>query len=74
MDHVFALTLIGAFAGSIAIGTLRGSIQGALISGWMLAPMSWWLKLNAKLNATAKPANIFYENDCSADDVERYRH
>ena len=40
----------------------------------MIAPMTWWVKLNAKLNATNRPDNIFYENDCSGVDVESFRH
>lgn len=74
LDHCFALGLIGAATGAINGGLPRHIIGGALLGGWMVAPMLWWFKLNGKFGSTNRPANIFYEDDATSEEIERFRH
>ena len=40
----------------------------------MLAPTSWWLKLQGlKPGEGKKPVNIFYTNDTTPEEIERFQ-
>lgn len=73
-DHMYALTLIGAFSMGIYGGMPRFWFTGAFIGGMLIAPMSWWLMKQGRINAQARHSNIFYDNACSKDEIERIQH
>ena len=73
-DHMKALTIIGAFSMGIYGGMPRFWFTGAFIGGMLVAPMSWWLIKQGRLNAQARHSNIFYENSVNKDEIERIHH
>jgi hypothetical protein len=73
-DHMYALSLIGAFSMGIYGGMPRFWFTGAFIGGMLIAPMSWWLMKQGRINAHARHSNIFYDNACSKDEIERIQH
>jgi hypothetical protein len=73
-DHMYALTLIGAFSMGMYGGMPRFWFTGAFIGGMLIAPMSWWLIKQGRINAHARHSNIFYDNACSKDEIERIQH
>jgi len=40
----------------------------------LLSPMTWWIKKHGKPNSANRPANIFYENGVSQEEVDRIRY
>jgi len=38
-----------------------------------VAPTLWWMKKHAVNNPIKNP-NIFYENTCTPEEIERFRH
>ena len=39
----------------------------------LVAPMMWWVGQSGRPNVMRTP-NIFYENSCTAEEIERFRH
>lgn len=70
-DHMYALTLIGAVSMGMYGGMPRFWFTGAFIGGMLVAPMSWWLIKQGRINAQARPSNIFYENSVNREELER---
>jgi hypothetical protein len=54
-------------------GTPMQFITPAVLSFTMIGPFSWWIYKTGKLNP-ARASNIFYENNTTADEIERFRH
>ena len=46
----------------------------ALFSTVMVAPFSWWLMRKATMGSGRRAPNIFYQNDVTEEEIERYRH
>ena len=75
VDHAIALGIIGAAGGALTgSGSIRRTIQGAMFFTLTVAPMTWWLKLQGvHPGAYRKPVNMFYENNVTPEEVERFR-
>ena len=75
IDHAIAFGLIGAAAGALTgSGSLRRMWVGFLFSFATLAPMTWWLKMQGlRPGSYRRPANIFYEDDVTPDEVARFQ-
>ena len=71
-DHMIATTLIGTGTGALIFSSPFHVFCSGFFSMMLVAPFSFWVK-NHKL-APTRSANIFYENDCSAEEIERFRH
>lgn len=72
-DHQAALTVIGTGIGAMTLNHPLHVFCAGFFSFALIAPSTWWVKNTAIMNST-RPANIFYENDCTAEEVERFRH
>jgi len=64
------------------MGTLGGAMYthhpfhvfcASFFSFMMLAPTLWWFSKAAR-QGQVRSANIFYENSCTPEEVERFRH
>lgn len=64
-DHLIATTLIGSATTGFTLGHPKYFFLGGFFSFMIVAPISWWLYKNAKMNANKRPSNIFYENSCT---------
>ncbi len=73
-DHMFALSAIGAVSLGMYGGLPRFWFTGAFIGGMLLAPMSWWVYKQGRINGQVRPSNIFYENSVTREEVDRIRH
>lgn len=71
-DHVVATGLIAAAWGASVFRTPRAAMGGLVIGTLTLAPMSYWLFLNGRMGNGNRPANIWYENDVSKEDIARF--
>lgn len=65
------LTTVGS---GIYSGTVTSLATGATLGIFLLGPMSWWLYKSGRLNANSKPANIFYENGVTPEEIERIQN
>jgi len=76
IDHTIAMTLIGAFAAAALVsGSPKHMITGAIFSGLTISPVLWWLKIMGnKPGQMNTPANIFYLDDCTKEEIDRFRH
>ena len=72
MDHMIATTTIGTFIGAMKLGSPFHVACASFFSFALIGPTSWWLKLNFRINPVRSP-NIFYTNDCTPEEVERFR-
>ena len=73
MDHVAATTVIGTGLGALALSSPFHLFCATFFSAVLVAPSTWWVKKHAVINPV-RPSNIFYENDCTPEEVERFRH
>jgi hypothetical protein len=71
-DHVLATGLISAAWGFSVFRTPRAAMGGLVMGTLTLAPMSYWLFLNGRMGNGNRPANIWYENDVSREDIARF--
>lgn len=74
LDHVAATTTI-LTASSLFIAK-RPYYVGvtAFFSVMLVSPFSYWLMKNATIGTGRRAPNIFYQNDCTDEEIERYRH
>ena len=73
MDHMIATTAIGTGVGALTLSTPFHVFCAGFFSMMLVTPFTWWFKTTARMNAH-RPANIFYENDCTKEEIERFRH
>lgn len=74
IDHVIATTAVTT-AGSLFVAP-RPYYVGctAFFSVVLIAPFAWWLKRKGTIGGQKRSPNIFYQNDCTEEEIERYRH
>lgn len=72
-DHMIATTLIGTGVGALVFNSPLSVFCSGFFSIMMVTPVTWWFKTSARLNPK-RASNIFYENDCSKEEIERFRH
>jgi hypothetical protein len=73
-DHMaasFILQTIGAF---YYLSHPMPIIAAMVFSITIWSPTSWWLRSIMSLNQGKRHSNIFYENDVTPDEVERFRN
>ena len=72
-DHTLAMTLIGmAGAATKATNPFHIPLAGFFTMA-LIAPITWFYYTRA-IRFGAPHANIFYENDTTPEEVERFRH
>ena len=69
MATMILTTIGGAFVWSRPTQVVLSGFFGGMI----VAPTTWWFSLQGKNGKLASP-NIFYQNDCTQADVDRFRH
>jgi len=76
IDHEIAMTIIGGFGGAaMAGGSPKNFIVGAIFSALTLGPIMYWLKLQGnRPGQMNRPANIYYTDDVTKDEIERFTH
>ena len=66
--------LIGGVSGLLVGGGLPGHFAaGAAFGVFHVGPMMWWFQQNSRFNGNAQPANIFYENSATKEEIERFQ-
>ena len=76
IDHTLAMTILGAGAGAMTgKGGPTRMFTGAFFAFSTLAPLTWWVAMQGLLPGSArKPANIFYEDGVTKEEVARFQH
>lgn len=72
-DHMIATTLIGTFFGALTMNHPLHVFCSGFFSAALVAPSLWWLSHVGRLNST-RSSNVFYQNDCTQEEVDRFRH
>ena len=72
-DHMIATTTIGTALGAFTFNTPFAIFCSAFFSMSMVSPALWWFKNVGKMGPV-RPANIFYENGTTPEEVERFRN
>ena len=73
-DHLIATTAIGFVGGCLYASHPFSVFTATFFSASVLAPASWWaFKSGGGLNRGNVHANIFYENNVTKEEVERFR-
>jgi hypothetical protein len=70
---MIATTLIGTGLGMTVFNHPLHIFCSGFFSMMIVTPLTWWFKTQGRLNPKRAP-NIFYENDCTKEEIERYRH
>jgi hypothetical protein len=76
IDHTIACTLLGGISMASALGgSPKHFITGGVFGALTIAPILYWMKLQGnRPGQMNKPANIFYTNDCTKEQMERFAH
>ena len=72
-DHTAALTLISLGFASCRFNHPMYVFAACVFTATVASPITWWYYSRVMTNAK-KTANIFYENDTTAEEVDRFRH
>ena len=71
-DHCVVTTLFTTLAGLYVYSHPGQWLVSALMGIMMVSPITWWLRDVYKLGIFTSP-NIFYENNCTPEEIERFR-
>lgn len=72
-DHILGCTVVGTGAAALLFSHPFHIFCASFISATLVAPSLWWLKKSMRFNPLRNP-NIFYENSCTPEEIERFRH
>jgi hypothetical protein len=72
-DHTAATSLIAMGATALYCSHPYQIFLAGFFSLTIISPLSWYMSNMAKMNSLRSP-NIFYENSCTAEEVERFRN
>merc|ERR1712086_687273 len=72
-DHTFAMTMIGTIGSAFWATHPMYIFMSGLVTALVLAPSSWFL-YESRLQMGRKNPFIYYENGCTQDDLDRFRH
>ena len=74
VDHMISLTITSsAIAAFYATRPLHVGLT-AFFSCVLVSPFSWYFMKTATIGTNRMNPNIFYQNDCTEEEIERYRH
>ena len=74
IDHMVVTMLLGTFVGFVAMNSARGALQGLMVSTVLIGPGTYWMKkVGLGSYDCNRPANIYYQNDVTPEEVERIR-
>jgi len=71
-DHAAATTILATVYSLLYLSHPYQILGTMFLSVSMVGPVSWWFKTQAGINQS-RHANIFYENTCSSEEIERFR-
>ena len=72
-DHQLAITLICGVGNYLTWGQPWHFAAGAVFGFVTIGPALWWMKLNGGLDPHNRPASVFYENDATPEEIERFQ-
>lgn len=71
-DHMAAMFVLTTATSAYYCNHPYQILGGMVFSVLLVSPVTWWFKNQAVIKNLKNP-NIFYENSCSADEIERYK-
>ena len=74
VDHTLAVVILSTLGGAYFTRHPGALFASSFLGLMFAAPMSWYLANYAKPGSNFKYANIFYENGCTPEEIERFRH
>jgi hypothetical protein len=69
IDHLIATCTIGTISGVAAGKRPVHALTGFMLALFIVAPTTWYVYKTGKFNAANRPANIFYENGLSKEEI-----
>jgi hypothetical protein len=73
LDHTAATFVISLAVAATVFKHPMHVFNCGFFSLTLVSPVTWWLRTEGKLNSV-RNANIFYENSCTKEEIERFRH
>ena len=74
VDHVVATTLTTTAVSAFYAKRPWWVFTTAVFSVVLIAPITFWFEKRTQFAAGTSPANIFYTNDTTDEEIERFRH
>ena len=74
VDHAVATTLTASVASAFYATRPLTVFYTGLFSFILVSPFSWWFMKNGVDGGSLRAPNVFYQNDCTEEEIERYRH
>ena len=71
-DHMAAMFVLTTATSAYFCNHPYQIIGGMIFSVLLVSPITWWFKGQAVFNQGRSP-NIFYENSCTEEEIERYK-
>lgn len=73
VDHMFTTTLLTTGI-SLFYASHPYSVIGTFFSSIVfLSPFTWWMMLRPEMDSNTTVNNVFYENNCTKEEIERYQ-
>jgi len=72
-DHTIIMTVISVGTTAALGGAPKTMASAAILSLLTLSPMSWWLWHQRRPGHFRKVSNVFYEDDCTPEEIARYQ-
>jgi len=72
-DHTLILTTIAVATTAGLGGSPKACASAFVFTLITLSPMSWWLWHQRRPGHCKKPSNVFYEDDCTPEEIARYQ-
>ena len=74
IDHVVSTTLVSTGISMFYATRPWHVFCTGFFSSVLVAPFTWWFIRKATIGSERQAPNIFYTNDCTKEEIERYRH
>ena len=74
IDHTVSTTLVSAGVSLFYATRPWHVFCSGFFGAVLLAPTTWWFSRKAVIGTERMAPNIFYTNDCTEEEIERYRH
>lgn len=73
MDHMLATTVVSSSVAAFYITRPIHLFNTMVFSMILIAPVTWYFYKFATIGTPHRHPNIFYQNDCTEEEIERFK-